>query len=301
MLDSLYPPMPWDSLKAHWPNARHSQFIHTRDVRWHVQMWGEGPPLLLLHGLGSSTHTWRGIAPLLAAHYRLIAVDTPGHAFSSTPSRSGATFEGMAQSLSALLDTLRIWPAAVMGHSAGACLAARLLLRNPHLPVPALVALNPAWLPLPGLANWLFPVSAKLIALNPMSAWLVAKHCSKALVVQKILSSTGSHLSEADLYFYRVLMQSPAHLRGVLQMMSLWDLGPLADQLQLLKGPVLIQAGIHDLTIPFGHAVTSHHRIGQSQLAPLADLGHLAHEENPQVCGQQILDWLAHHLAKRAV
>lgn len=293
MLNALYPPMPWETLKNQWPNSQHSQFIHTSDVRWHVQIFGEGPPLLLLHGLGSSTHTWRGMAPFLSKHYRLIAVDTPGHAFSSIPSTSGATFEGMAKSLRELLDTLRIWPTAVMGHSAGACLAAKLLLNTPNMPAPALVALNPAWLPLPGLANWMFPVSAKLIALNPMSAWLFAKHMTKDLVIQKILASTGSHLSEADIFFYRVLMQSPAHLKGVLQMMSHWNLGKLPEQLSQLRGRVLIQAGINDLTIPFGHAVTSHHKIPQSQLHPLSDLGHLAHEERPQACAEQILDWLA--------
>jgi len=293
MLNALYPPMPWETLKNQWPNSQHSQFIHTSDVRWHVQIFGEGPPLLLLHGLGSSTHTWRGMAPFLSKHYRLIAVDTPGHAFSSIPSTSGATFEGMAKSLRELLDTLRIWPTAVMGHSAGACLAAKLLLNTPNMPAPALVALNPAWLPLPGLANWMFPVSAKLIALNPLSAWLFAKHMTKDLVIQKILSSTGSHLSEADIFFYRVLMQSPAHLKGVLQMMSHWNLGKLPEQLSQLRGRVLIQAGINDLTIPFGHAVTSHHKITQSHLHPLSDLGHLAHEEKPQACAEQILDWLA--------
>ena len=293
MLNALYPPMPWETLKNQWPNSQHSQFIHTSDVRWHVQIFGEGPPLLLLHGLGSSTHTWRGMAPFLSKHYRLIAVDTPGHAFSSIPSTSGATFEGMAKSLRELLDTLRIWPTAVMGHSAGACLAAKLLLNTPNMPAPALVALNPAWLPLPGLANWMFPVSAKLIALNPLSAWLFAKHMTKDLVIQKILSSTGSHLSEADIFFYRVLMQSPAHLKGVLQMMSHWNLGKLPEQLSQLTGRVLIQAGINDLTIPFGHAVTSHHKIKQSQLHPLSDLGHLAHEEKPQASAEQILDWLA--------
>ena len=143
----------------------------------------------------------------------------------------------------------------------------------------------------------MFPVSAKLIALNPMSAWLFAKHLSKELVIQKILSSTGSYLREEDIFFYRVLMQSPAHLKGVLQMMSHWNLGGLPEQLSQLKGRVLIQAGINDLTIPFGHAVTSHHKISQSQLQPLPDLGHLAHEEKPQVCAEHILNWLATELA----
>jgi len=294
MLDAFYTPMDWEALKSQWPNSEYSQFVSTSNLRWHVQILGAGPPMLLLHGLGSSTHTWRGMAPVLSQHYRLIAVDTPGHAFSSMPKPSHATFSGMTQSLGELLSTLKVWPAAIIGHSAGACLAVKLILNsaNNHLPTPDLVALNPAWQPLPGLANLLFPASAKLIALNPMSGWLMARHLAKEVVVEKLLSSTGSNLSEQDIFFYRTLMQSPAHLRGVLQMMSHWELGNLPGQLSQLKGRVLIQAGINDMTIPFGQAVASHHSIRQSELQLLPDRGHLAHEEKPQESASRILDWL---------
>jgi magnesium chelatase accessory protein len=292
MLDSFYPPMSLEKLKAQWPYSQHSQFVQTPGVTWHVQRFGSGPPLLLLHGLGSSTHTWRGMAPRLAMHFSLIAVDIPGHAFSTLDNSASSDFDGMTRSLRQLLDALNIWPAAIVGHSAGACLAAKLILDADDFSPPALIALNPAWLPLPGLSHWLFPASAKLVALNPLSAWLFARHLSKEYVIEKILSGTGSKLSPDDVFYYRVLMQSPAHLKGVLRMMSHWDLGRLPSQLPLLKGRVLIQAGRLDKTIPFGHALTSHRKIPGSSLDQLPGLGHLAHEEDPQTCAQHILNWL---------
>ena len=57
------------SLARTWPNAAHSRFVRAGGIVWHVQMWGHGPPLLLLHGTGAATHSWRGIAPLLAPHF----------------------------------------------------------------------------------------------------------------------------------------------------------------------------------------------------------------------------------------
>ena len=46
--------------------------------RWHVQVLGEGPTVLLLHGAGGATHSWRGLAPLLATDHRVVMLDLPG-------------------------------------------------------------------------------------------------------------------------------------------------------------------------------------------------------------------------------
>ncbi len=52
---------------ADWPNRQASALIEAHGLRWHVQSMGEGPGLLLLHGTGASTHSWRGLAPLSRA------------------------------------------------------------------------------------------------------------------------------------------------------------------------------------------------------------------------------------------
>jgi len=292
MFESLYPPMPWDLWESQWPFAQHSAFVNTADMRWHVQSFGDGPVLLMLHGLGASTHSWRGLAPLLAQHYRVMMIDLPGHAFTSTPTAQDAGLMAMSNALSELMDQLQTWPQVVVGHSAGATLAARLLLNCHERPAPELVAFNPAWLPLAGVAHWLFPLSAKLISLNPLSAWLFAKTMQQEKLVSKILSSTGSAVREADTFFYKALMQSPSHVQGVLQMMLHQDLGELPMQLAQLKSRVLIVAGQNDQAVPHVQAQTAHQRIKGSTLLTLPDLGHLAHEENPGLCAKEVLQWL---------
>ena len=292
MFESFYPALSWEQHQSHWPLSKHSQFVNAAGLRWHVQTLGEGPLLLMLHGLGASTHSWRGMAPLLAAHYRVMLIDLPGHAFSSTPSAHAAGLPDMAQALHGLMTQLQTWPQVVVGHSAGATLAARWLLNHPDRPAPHLVAFNPAWLPLSGAAHWLFPLSAKLISLNPLSAWLFAKAMQQESWVGKILSSTGSHLAAEDAACYKLLMQSPSHVQGVLQMMLHHDLGPLPQQLAELKNRVLILAAENDQAVPHNHAVTAQQRIPGAALLTLQGLGHLAHEENPPLCAEKVLQWL---------
>ncbi|MEM6896870.1 MAG: alpha/beta fold hydrolase, partial [Pseudomonadota bacterium] len=76
--------MDWNSQKHGWPHAGKSRFIPagTLGGRWHVQEMGEGPDILLLHGAGGATQSWRGLMPLLATRYRCLAIDLPGQGFS---------------------------------------------------------------------------------------------------------------------------------------------------------------------------------------------------------------------------
>ena len=59
----------WSRDGADWPNRDASIFVEAAGIRWHVQRMGEGPPLLLIHGTGAATHSWRGLLPLLAQHF----------------------------------------------------------------------------------------------------------------------------------------------------------------------------------------------------------------------------------------
>ncbi len=64
---------------------------------------GTGPLVLLLHGAGASTHTWRSLAPLLAEHYTLVMPDLPGQGFSRSGNRMRLGLDAMAEDIAALL------------------------------------------------------------------------------------------------------------------------------------------------------------------------------------------------------
>ncbi len=77
----------WDRAGADWPNRDASHFLRGGNTHWHYQRMGSGPPLMLLHGTGASTHSWRDLLPKLARHHDVIAPDLPGHGFTRAASR----------------------------------------------------------------------------------------------------------------------------------------------------------------------------------------------------------------------
>lgn len=79
----------WQRDGPQWPHHQRSRFVQDGGLHWHVQTFDgpdpQAPWVLLLHGTGASTHSWRDLAPLLARRLRVLALDLPGHAFTGLP------------------------------------------------------------------------------------------------------------------------------------------------------------------------------------------------------------------------
>jgi magnesium chelatase accessory protein len=67
--------------EAAWPNHHLSRYVRAAGLRWHVQVAGDGPDMLLVHGTAASTHSWRDLMPIFSQRHRVLAVDLPGHGF----------------------------------------------------------------------------------------------------------------------------------------------------------------------------------------------------------------------------
>jgi pimeloyl-ACP methyl ester carboxylesterase len=83
---------------------------------------GSGPPMLLLHGLGSTHRIWDLAAPLLAERFRVVAYDQRGHGLSDKPGE-GYDLDTMSADLRGLVEALGIGPGYVVGHSWGGSIA----------------------------------------------------------------------------------------------------------------------------------------------------------------------------------
>jgi pimeloyl-ACP methyl ester carboxylesterase len=100
-------------------------------TRLGYEIGGEGPPLLLLHGLGGALSNWIELAPLLARSYRVLAPDLPGHG-RSEPLPGAPDLGAFAESVRLLAEHERLLPAAIVGHSAGGLIALRLAAARPE-------------------------------------------------------------------------------------------------------------------------------------------------------------------------
>ena len=117
----------WSTDGRDWPNREASRFVEAGGLRWHVQIAGSGPALLLVHGTGASTHSFRDLLPLLAQRFTVVAPDLPGHGFTTRPADpAGFSLPGMAAGVAALLRVLDVAPAVAVGHSAGAAILCRM-------------------------------------------------------------------------------------------------------------------------------------------------------------------------------
>ena len=273
-------PLNFDRDAHDWPNRAASRIVETPNIRWHVQVAGSGPPLLLLHGTGASTHSWAGLLPLLAERYTVIAPDLPGQGFTSLTGRRDLSITGMSRALRTLLDTLNLEPHIAVGHSAGAAIAARMNLDG-QLATESIVALNGAFVPFGGVVTRLFSPLAKLLTLNPIVPQIFAWSASDRSSVERLLKSTGSKIPEASLVLYQRLFASPPHVSSTLAMMASWDLDTLLRDLPRLKSPLFLIIGESDLTISPNDAHLISRLVPSCRTIRLPALGHLAHEENP--------------------
>lgn len=263
-----------------WPLAEHSRFVVASGLRWHVQQLGSGPALLLVHGTGASTHSWRDLMPRLARRYTVVAPDLPGHGFTERPPARRLSLPGMSRALCDLVDTLRIRPCLVAGHSAGAAILARACLDG-RLETRCLVSINGALLPFSGVAAYLFPSLARLLFLNPLAPRAFAARTGHTRRVRQLIEQGGSSLDAGGIELYRRLLASPSHVGAALGMMANWDLRPLVHDLPRLRVPLLLLAAERDRAVPPERAETVRARVPGAQLQRLPRLGHVAHEEDP--------------------
>jgi magnesium chelatase accessory protein len=280
LAQGLYVKPDWSREGRDWPNRSASRFVEAGGLRWHVQIMGEGAPVLLLHGAGAATHSWRDLAPILSKSFKVIAVDLPGHGFTETPSGDGLSLPGMARSVGVLLDHLCISPVAVIGHSAGAAIGMRLGLAG-RIGPGGLVSLNGALAPFPGMAGHIFPAMAKLVFLNPLAIRLFAWRGGRRDAVVRLIEGTGSSLDEAGLDAYARIMSAPGHVAGALGMMANWDLFALRGDMARVAFPLTLIVGEKDLAVPPRVADDVRRLIPQAKIVRLPGVGHLAHEEAP--------------------
>jgi magnesium chelatase accessory protein len=282
----------WDTDGRQWPLRHLSSFIETSKLRWHVQ-WAQhrnpqASSILLLHGTGASTHSWRHLLPLLSENYTMIALDFPGHGFTSMPKdRDVATLfsiPGMAAGVAELLANMQIKPDIVVGHSAGAAVACMLTL-NGHLRPQRLISLNGALLPLDGAAGQFFSPLAKVLTKAPFLPELFAWQAARPAVLPKLLDGTGSKLDEEGARLYKTLMSKPSHAQAALYMMAHWDLHTFWERLRSLQDPLSLIVGSQDLIVPpsvaYRVAETLAH-LRTQDIISLPNLGHLAHEEQAE-------------------
>ncbi len=289
----------WESEISTWPLRELSLFVEAGGLNWHVQQAGSGPAMLLIHGTGASSHSWRGLIPRLARHYAVTAVDLPGHGFTDGAARAQTSIVGMSGGIAALLRALRIEPSYCVGHSAGAVIPCQMALDGliePRL----IVGLNGAFLPLGGAAAWVFSPLARLLSSNARLTRLLARQVGSRVGVARMIAATGSHLDAEGLDLYARLVRNPRHVAGALEMMGNWDMQSFSRRMPALKTPLALIVAENDRIVPPRQALVVQRRLAGVEVLRLSGVGHLAHEEMPERVVREIVTLCAAHSRRGA-
>ena len=271
-----------------WPNRSASQFVTAAGLKWHVQIMGEGPEILLVHGTGASTHSFAELAHILANAFTVIVPDLPGHGFTEMPRSERLSLPGMAQDLAGLTEALNVKPALVVGHSAGAAILIEMCLDGyiaPH----GIVSINGALLPFGSVVGRFFSPLAKLLVLNPVVPHFFAWRAANPAAVERVLRGTGSQLSREGIKRYGTLFRSETHVAAALGMMAKWDLHALQHRLPSLKTKLILVAGGRDRAVAPDDAFKVKEQVQDAEVVYLRNLGHLAHEERAEEIAEIIV------------
>ncbi len=233
---------------------------------------GGAPPLLLLHGLGSSGQIWDGVIPAFTPARRVVAPDLRGHGASAKP-RSEYSVRLLADDVVALLDHLGLGAVAVCGLSMGGAIGQTLAVEHPHR-VRALVLED----------TWGYPTSAFVAALEARIAAVrehgLAYYAETAIPQVFSAAFRAAHPRALDEYRARNLQLDPDVIQAVMRGLMAFD---LRDRLPAVRAPTLVIVGSDDRLTPRVQAEFLHRTIQGSRLEVIEGAGHIPHLEQPDV------------------
>jgi pimeloyl-ACP methyl ester carboxylesterase len=249
-------------------------------LRWFVG--GQGPPLVLVHGLGGAASNWIELAPRLARENRIVAVDLPGHG-GSAALPALPNLEPFADRLGLLLEAEDASPAVVVGHSLGCLVGLRLAMRRPEL-VRGLVLISAAGIGSTSRrARYALAVSSLLQPgrlLAPFRARISASDRLRGLVWGRWATPDGAILSPTASLG---LLEGPAlHTDTASAAAALVEEDPRVD-LDRVGCRAMLVWGARDPQVPISDAFEYARRL-RAPLRVVAGAGHLVIVERPEAC-----------------
>lgn len=242
-------------------------------MRLAVTEAGQGPPLILLHGLFGAGQNWGAIRKALAPRFRVLTPDLRNHG--ASPRASGMAYDAMAQDVADTLDAAGIARAAVLGHSMGGKVAMAFALAHPGRVERLVVAdIAPVRYP-PALRGYVAAMQA-----IPLHPGLTRREADAALAATIAEAGIRAFLLqslrfETDPPSWRLALPEIAAA-----MPEIEDAPPAGGR--RYDGPVLVLGGERSRYILPEHHALFRALFPRARFATVAGAGHWVHAENPQ-------------------
>lgn len=275
-----------------------SRFIEVDGITVHYKEFGEGDrTIILLHGFGASTFSWREVTGPLSQSFRVIAYDRPAFGLTERPmpgdwtGRSPYSTASQAQMIIDMMDQLGVNQAVLVGNSAGGTVATTAALAYPER-VSALVLVDAAVYTSGGVPSWLNPLLS-LPQVDHLGPLLVRSIATKGDDFLRSAWHDPALLSEAVYAGYHLPLQAENWDRGLWELTKTYQANDLPVQLKNLTMPVLVITGDDDRIIPTADSLRLAQEIPGAQLAVMPACGHVPQEECPQDFLDAVIPFLA--------
>jgi pimeloyl-ACP methyl ester carboxylesterase len=264
--------------------------LELEDVRLRYFVGGEGPPLVLVHGLGGAAANWVEVVRALASRFRMLVPDLPGHGRSG-PLRGARTLDPYADALARLVEHEGLERAGFAGHSLGALVALRLAVARPER-VGALVLVGAAGIrsATREAERWLNV--AAFVRPGRLYARQRARIASRKALRYAVFGYWGASdpLALSDDAVHSFLANLGRHGDTKTARRALVRDDPRLD-LERVQCPALVIWGARDHQVPIDDAFEYARRLG-APLRVVADCGHLLIGERPDACADAIYAFL---------
>ncbi len=267
-----------------------SRFIEVNGLTVHYEQYGQGKPaIILLHGFGASTFSWREVIGPLSRLGTVISYDRPAFGLTERPlpgewQSSGAQnpydLQAQDELLFGLMDALGIDRAILVGNSAGGTVAINAALAHPER-VQALVLVDAAVYETGGTPAWLRPF-LQTPQMDRLGVLLARRFSNTGIQILNRAWHDPSRITQVIMEGYRKPLRVDHWDVGLWQITKTARSHSLASRLGELKLPVLVVTGDDDQIVPTSNSLRLARDIPGAQLVVFERCGHLPQEECPE-------------------
>jgi pimeloyl-ACP methyl ester carboxylesterase len=264
-----------------------SQFIDINGLNVHYKRMGQGQPaIILLHGFGASTFSWKQVMEPLSQHGTVIAFDRPAFGLTERPLPpfDGANpYSGDFQVdlLFGLMDELGLEQAILIGNSAGGTVISNAALAHPER-VTGMVLVSAAVYTGGGSPSWIRPLlqTPQMNRLGPLLARSIAGERGDAFI--RTAWHNPDLITEETYQGYRRPLQVHNWDRALWELTRASRPGALQERLDELTMPVLVLTGDDDRIVATADSIRLASELPNADLVVLENCGHVPQEECPE-------------------
>lgn len=272
--------IPVDELKSRYANG-HSRFVPIEGMSVHYRVEGnasDSVPLLLLHGTGSSLHTWDGWVEVMQSSRKIIRLDLPAFGLTGpAPSRDYSP-EAYQRVVVALLDSLKVPLVDIAGNSLGGHIAWYIALKHPHR-ARKLVLIDAVGYPLDKSDKPIGFVLAGIPILNKILTFITPR----SVVGQSVLDvyADDTRVTDDLVTRYFELTLRPGNRQAFIDRSRPFDVDSAFARIPSIIHPTLILWGAEDYFVPVSMGRAFERDLPNDTLVIVPNAGHVPMEELP--------------------